>query len=254
MLHPVISHPFSSPVWRFEIDSQTDTVLIEIRDQSEKKVSFASVSLKNGQVYFDGLETAERWLTGIEAAYDGVLLLHTYQSESGPTHKGLIALDAFTGKTLWSNFNLTFDYLSFNGPVVYDARFQPRKLFLADIKTGAPIRKYEPSIDLELAKELQFPEKITEEFVLSLHLPVTPVENSVHYLEHYNLRIVSLHAITEGRLRQHLYVMNNTDILFEDLLNTDIQKLQPESFLLYKNELIYLKNQSQLKVLNLNTV
>jgi hypothetical protein len=254
MLYPFISHQFSSPVWRLEIDSQSDTIVAEIREQSEKKVHFTSISLTTGQVYFDGLQTEERWLTGIEAAYDGMLLLHTYQSDSGPVHKGLIALDVFTGKTLWSNFNLSFDYLSINGPVVYDARFQPKKLFLADIKTGATLRKHEPSIDLELSKDLSFPEEMTDEFALSLHLPVKPVENSVHYLEHYNLRIVSLHAITAGVLQQHLYIMNNTGIVFEDLLNTGIQKLQPESFLMYKNYLIYLKNQSQLKVLNLNDV
>jgi hypothetical protein len=254
MLQPFINHDFGLPVWRFEIDSQTDTVLAELRDQGEKKVHFSSISLKSGQVYFDGLKTEERWLTGVEAANDGVLLLHTYQSESGPIHKGLIALDVFTGKTLWSNFNLSFDYLSINGPIVYDARFQPRKLVLADIKTGAVIRNYEPSIDLGLSKELEFPEEVADEFALLLHLPVKPVENSLHYLEHYNLRIVSLHAIAEGALQQHLYVMNNTSIVFKDLLNTGIQKLQPESFLLYKHELIYLKNQSQLKVLNLNDV
>jgi len=254
MASPFISHQFSSPVWRFEIDSLSDTVLLEIRDQSEKRVHFASVGLETGQVYFEGLETEERWLTGIEAAYDGVLLLHSYRSESGPAHKGLIAIDALTGKTRWSNFNLSFDYLSVNGPIVYDARFQPRKLILTDIKTGAPIRKYEALVDLELEKDLQFPEEMAEEFALSLHLPLKPVENSLFYLEQYNLRIVSLHAIAEGALQQHLYVMNNTGIVYEDLLNNGIQKLQPESFLLYKNKLIYLKNQSQLRVLNLNNV
>ena len=254
MRQPLISYEFSLPVWRFEIDTLSDTVLLEIRNQSEKKVHFASISLKNGKVYFDGLEAEERWLTGIETAYDGVLLVHTYQSESGPAHKGLIALDAFTGKTLWSNYNLSFDYLSINGPIVYDTHFQPRKLILADIKTGATTRTHEPSIDLELSKDLEFPEKMADEFALSLHLPVKPLENSLDYLEHYNLRIVSLHAITEGRLQQHLYLISNNNIVFEDLLNTNIQKLQPESFLLYKNYLIYLKNQSQLKVLNLNTV
>ena len=251
MLQPFISHQFESPVWRLEIDSNHGIILVEVRDVANKKVSFSSISLDNGTVYFDGLETEERWLTGIESAYDGVLLLHNYQTETGPSHKGIMAIDVFTGKTIWNNFNSAFDHLAINGPLIYDTRIQPRKLLLADIKTGASIRPYEPSIDLELTNDLVLPVVASDEFSLSLHLPVHPMENTIHYLEHNNLRIVSLHAITAGMLQQHLYILDSSDIVFEDLLNTNIQKLQPESFLLYANKLIYLKNQSQLKVLNL---
>jgi hypothetical protein len=251
MLQPFISHQFESPIWRLEIDGIRGIILTEVRDVANKKVSFSSISLDNGEVYFDGLETEERWLTGIESAYDGVLLLHNYQTESGPTHKGMIALDALNGKVLWNDFNSAFDHLTINGPLIYDTRIQPRKLLLADIKTGATIRLYEPSIDLELTNELLLPAVASDEFSLSLHLPVSPMENTIHYLEHNNLRIVSLHAITAGTLQQHLYIMDGENIVFEDLLNTNIQKLQPESFLLCKDKLICLKNQSQLKVLNL---
>jgi hypothetical protein len=251
MLEPFISYQFKSPIWRLEIDSLSDTILAEVRNAADKKISFTSINLKSGGVHFDGLQTEERWLTGIETAYDGVLLLHNYQSASGPAHRGLIALDEVTGKELWSDFNLAFDYLSINGPIVYDTRLQPRKLFLADIKTGATLRRNEPSIDLELFKDLVLPEEMSAEFTLSLHLPVQPLENSVHYLECNNLRIVSLHAVTNGVLQQHLYIMNSTEIVYKDLLNAGIQKLQPESFLIYQHQLIYLKNQSQLIVLNL---
>jgi len=251
MLQPFISHQFNSPVWRLEIDSLRGIIIAEIRDVANKKVSFSAINLDNGEVHFDGLQTEERWLTGIEAAYNGVLLLHNYQSELGPAHKGLIALDSFTGKVIWNDFNLAFDHLTINGPLVYDTRIQPRKLFVADIKTGATIRQYEPSIDLELTNELELPAGVSDEFSLSLHLPMPAMENTVHYLEHNNLRIVSLHAITAGTLQQHLYIMNGEHIIFEDLLNTNIQKLQPESFLLCNDKLIYLKNQSQLKVLNI---
>jgi hypothetical protein len=251
MLQPFISHQFKSPVWRLEIDSPGGIILTEVRDVANKKVSFSSINLDSGDVYFDGLETEERWLTGIEAAYDGVILLHSYESESVPTHKGIIALDATTGKALWNNYNSAFDHLSINGPLIFDTRMQPRKLFVANIKTGETTRQYEPLIDLELSNELELPAAVSDEFLLSLHLPGTPLENTIHYLEHNNLRIVSLQAITAGTLQQHLYIMEGENIVFEDLLNTNIQKLQPESFLLYKDKLIYLKNQSQLKVLNI---
>ncbi len=251
MLQPFISHQFNSPIWRLEIDSIRNIIFVEVRDVANKKVSFSAVSLDNGEVYFDNLQTEERWLTGIEAANNGVLLLHNYQSETVPSHKGIIALDAVTSKILWTEYTSAFDHLSVNGPVTYDTRIQPRKLFLSDIKTGAIVRQYEPSVDLELTNELVLPAVASDEFSLSLYLPVSPMENTVHYLEYNNLRIVSLHAIIAGLLQQHLYIMDGENIIFEDLLNVNIQKLQPESFLLCKNKLIYLKNQSQLKVLNL---
>ena len=251
MLQPYINHQFNGSIWRLEIDPITETFFLEIRNQADKKVYFASISLINGEIYFDHLNTEERWLTGIEAAYDGKLLLHNYQSESRPEHKGLIAIDAFTGKIVWSNYVYAFDHLSINGPVVYDTRIQPRKLFLADINTGATIRLYQPSIDLEPDSTLVFPREIETDFLPDLQFPITPYGNTMHYLDHNNYRIVSLHSLVEGALKQHLYVMDGDGIVYEDLLNNDIQKLQPESFLIHKNCLLYLKNKSEIKVLYL---
>ncbi|MDB5133517.1 MAG: hypothetical protein JWP37_120 [Mucilaginibacter sp.] len=251
MQQPYISHKFKSAIWRLEIDTISETIFIEIRDQADKKVYFSAISLQNGNVFFDELQTEERWLTGIEAAYDGVLLLHNYQSEAGPAHKGIIAIDGFTGNTLWNNYVNAFDHLSINGPVIYDTRIQPRKLFLADIKSGLINRQFEPSIDIELDNHIILPDTISAEFLRAIKPPVAPFGNTIHYLEHNNFRIVSLHSLETGTLQQHLYIMDGMNIVYNDLLNSDIQKLQPESFLMHKDRLIYLKNKSQLKVLTL---
>src|SRR3569833_3528540 len=145
-LSPHISHLFSSPVWRMEIDAKNDVLFAETRNSEDKTVCFTAIDLKTGQVYFNNLTTPERWLTGMETAWDGVLLIHYYQSETGPVHKGLMAVDAFSGQTLWTNFSYSFDLLTNKGPVVYDSRLQPRKLYMADIKTGVATRIYEPFI------------------------------------------------------------------------------------------------------------
>jgi hypothetical protein len=251
MLQPYIDYKFKSPVWRLEIDELNDTILVEIRNPNDKKVFFASVSLKSGKVFFDMLQTEERWLTGIEAAYDGVLLLHNYQSETGPAHKGLIAIDETSGNILWNNYLCAFDHLSVNGPVIYDTRLQPPRLLLADIKTGAIARPYEALVDIELNNHLVLPSIVSPDLLQSLILPVSPFGNTIHYLEHNNLRIVSLHSLVSGALQQHLYILDDMNIVYEDLLNDDIQKLQPESFLIHKEQLIYLKNKSELKILTL---
>jgi len=253
-LLPYINYQFKSTVWRLEIDPISDILFAEIRDSGDKRVSFSAINLETGEVYFDDLQTEERWLTGIETAYEGVLLLHNYQSENSPAHKGLIAIDGKIGKTIWSNYTHAFDHLSVNGPVIYDTRLQPPQLLIADIRTGAIGRGYQASGDTDIENHIIFPELAPIEITSSLSLQLKTFGNTMHYLDHNNLRIVSLHAFADGTLQQLLYIFTTDNkIVYQDLLNTDIQKLQPESFLLRKGQLIYLTGKSRLKVLNLDT-
>ncbi|WP_184542202.1 DUF4905 domain-containing protein [Mucilaginibacter sp. FT3.2] len=251
-LLPFIQHQCSAPIWRMEIDEPGHIIFLEIRNSQDKKVSFTAVDLTNGNINFEDIATPERWLTGIEAAYDGMLLVHNYQSESGPAHKGLIAIDGISGQTLWSNYTLGFDHLSVNGPVVYNVQIQPRKLVLAAIKTGLTLRAYQPVIDTEADNNIVAAQLLPVEFLEHLPLPVVPYANTVHYIEYNNFRIVSLHTFLDEQLEQHLYILNHEGaVVYHDLLQCNIQKLQPEAFVVHKNKLIYLKNRSELIVLNL---
>ncbi|MDF2430594.1 MAG: hypothetical protein JWP44_225, partial [Mucilaginibacter sp.] len=233
-IQPIISEQFNATIWRMEIDELSDIIVLELRNNADRKVFFGSMSLQSGVLHFKELTSPERWLTGMEAAYDGVLLLHYYESETGPVHKGLLAIDAHTGETLWSNYNYAFDHLSAKGPVVFDTRIQPRKLFLAAIKTGATNGVYDPSVNRELTSSIVVPAVITPEEIPGKLLTEQPFGNMVHYLEYNNLRFVSLHALQSGRLTQSIFVFDGIDKVYEDLLNTDIQKVQPEAFILHK--------------------
>jgi len=248
---PFIDHQFNGIIWRLEIDGLTDTLFAEVRNSEERIVSFSSVDLTTGKLNFSNLATDERWLTGIECAYNGILLLHHYQSDNSPVHKGVIAIDGQTGTTIWSNYTYAFDHLSVNGPIVYNSQLQPKKLVLADIKTGTVIRNHEPAIDTEAIIPIIFPSLIPASGYKDPLLKIEPFGNSLYYVEVNNLRIVSLHAQTANGLEQHLYVMDGAKVVFEDIMNTDIQKLQPEAFIVYKNCLIYIKNKFELKALNL---
>jgi hypothetical protein len=157
---------------------------------------------------------------------------------------------------VWSNYSYTFDHLTKNGPVVYDVRIHPRKYFLLDIKTGATDRIYEPYVYKELQNSVILPHAVSPGGLPFNLISVHPFGNTVHYLEYNNFRIVSLHALKGGELNQLLLVFDETipgshTIVYEDLLNTGIQKMQPEAFIIHKNRLIYIKNKCKLKVLAL---
>lgn len=254
MLHPHINYQFKSPVWRLEIDALSNILFAEIREPADKQVGFGSISLASGKVFFDELQTEERWLTGIEAAFGGVLLVHNYQSEAGPLHKGIIAIDGRTGKTLWGNYTHAFDHLTIHGPAIYDTRLQPKKLLIVDIRTGEITRSYEPLFDLPIDNQIVLPDIVPADTLPSLSLQLKTFGDTIDYLAHNKFRIVSLHAFAEGALQQLLYILTDDHkIVYQDLLNKNIQKLQPESFLLRRGQLIYLTDKSRLKVLNLDT-
>jgi len=250
-IQPFISEQFNGIIWRMEIDEISETLFLEIRNNEERQVSFCAINLLSCEINFKNLITPEKWLTGIETAYDGVLLLHNYESSSGPSHKGLVAIDALTGETLWSTYTYAFDYLSVNGPVVYDSRFQPRKLFLADVKTGGLTRIYEPDVYGLLKNNVVLPDFVSTDFLSSKLLHLHPFGAGADYLEYNNFRIVSLHTLKGGQLMQVLYIFENNNNLYEDLLTENIQKIQPESFMMHKNRLIYIKNKAELKILSL---
>lgn len=255
-LLPFIQHQCNAPVWRMEIDEPGNIIFLEVRNSGDKSVSFTSIGLDSGTVNFEGLTTPERWLTGIETAFEDILILHNYQSEKGPAHKGLTAIEGRTGKILWSNYTLAFDYLSVNGPVVYNTQIQPKKLALADIKTGGIVRSCQPVVDIGLNNHIISPQMVPAQGIKNLPPGVDAYGNTVHYLEHNNFRIVSLHTFLDQQLEQHLYIFDDEGAdVYHDLLQNNIQKLQPEAFVVHNNKLIYLKNRSELIVLNLqNTV
>ncbi|WP_462258071.1 DUF4905 domain-containing protein [Mucilaginibacter sp.] len=250
MPSPFIHQAFNGIIWRMEIDSLSNTLFLEIRNTEDKQVSFASINLTDGKINFTQLTQPERWLIGIETAYDGILLLHQYQAATSPVHKGVIAVDGTNGTTLWSNYTYAFDSLAQLGPVLYNVQIQPKKLFITDIKTGETLRQFEPLKDAVPYNHI----KATDIFPstsLPPQLKVEPYGNIIHSLYYNNFRIVSLHTVNAGILKQHLYILNDMGIFYEDILNDGIQKMQPESFILYKNCLVYIKNKSEIKVINL---
>jgi hypothetical protein len=250
MLQPSITHKFTGTIWRLEIDTITDTIVLEVRNEAEKQTSFSSLGLSTGKINFIDFTTPERWLTGMECVYDNVLLLHHYRHESGPEHKAIIAIDAQTGAEIWSNYSLAFDHLSINGPVVYNTNILPKKLSVLEIHSGVTKSAYDTDSDKPLENNIVIPHMVTAD-QLPGSLPAKPYGNFVHYHDHNKYRIVSLHTQKNGLLQQQLFITMGAEIIYSDFLNTGIQKLQPEAFVLHKNALIYIKNRTEINVLNL---
>ncbi len=112
------------------------------------------------------------------------------------------------------------------------------------------IRLFDTVVDKEQLKSIVFPENANSNG-LNFTLPAESYNQVMQYLTYNNYRIVSLHTLLEGQLKQNIYVWEGENLIYEDLLNDNIQKMQPEAFIQYKNRIIYIKNKTELKVISL---
>ena len=250
-LKPYINQQFNAQIWRLVIDSIAGLLFIETRNSDTREAKFSGIDLKSGNTNFTDFLSEEKWLTGIEGCYNGVLFLHGYQSAQSPVHKGIIALNSAKGHTLWHNYTHAIQCITVNGPIGYNTQLQPPKLLLLDSLNGSTIRQFDPDIDVGIDMEITVPELVElSDPALSLHVE-GDIVGKIHYMEYNSFRIVSLHTLIKTELSQVLLIMQGSDLVYEDLLIGKIQKLQPEAFIMHRNQLIYIKNKVELRVLNL---
>ncbi len=251
LLQTHINEGFNGEIWKFIIDPDTELLYTEVRNAANKQASFAAVDLKTGKTNFINLTQPENWLIGLEACFNEVVFLHGYESAQSPVHKGLTAINGITAALLWSNYTYAIRHISINGPIVYSTQVLPQKLLLVDAKTGSIIRSYDAAIDLPVQQNITLPftlPDVSDDVKPFLKGQIT---GNIHYMEYNNFRIVSLHSINQGELQQILFIFKDGSLVFEDLLNDKIQKLQPEAFIMHRSQLIFIKNKTELKVLNL---
>src|ERR1700712_4754147 len=160
MLKPYIHHHFTGQIWKLVTDPVKDLLVVETRDTTNREVSFSGFDLDTGATCFINLSGDEKWLTGIEGCFNGVLFLHGYQSAQSPVHKGIKAVDGFTGTVLWENYTYVIDHISVNGPVAYNTQIQPTKLFVLDAQNGAALRPFNASVDVDIDQNIQVPHVI----------------------------------------------------------------------------------------------
>ncbi|MEO6523755.1 MAG: DUF4905 domain-containing protein [Mucilaginibacter sp.] len=251
ILKPSIQQQFAGQIWRMLIDPQKELLFTETRDVESRQVSFSGFDLNSGKVTFIDFIPDESWLTGMEGCFEGVLFLHGYESAQSPVHKGITAIDGATGNILWKNFTYAIQHISASGPIAYNTQIQPPKLFVLNAQTGAALRGFDVSVDIDQDQNMKVPHLIdTLDDNFKAHIEGEVVGN-IHYIEHNSFRIVSLHALVKTNLSQILLIMQGEELVYEDLLLDEIQKLQPEAFIMQQNRLIYIKNRIELKVLNL---
>jgi hypothetical protein len=248
-LNPVLDHQFSGLIWKLETDIDNELIYVETRREEDRSTGFSSFSLKTGKKNFLEFIPEEKWLVGMNGGRQGMLFLHGYLSDQTPEHKGIIALDGFIAKQVWADYNLSLEAFTTDGLLAADQRFQSKRTILLDYKTGSIKTASQNQQDDVQQMEYPFSLRLLPENLSALITGT--ITGEISCLKYNSFLIISLHTQNNNVLLQELFIIENEVIIYHDLLNEHIQKLQPEAFVVIKNYLVYIKNKNALKVLTL---
>jgi hypothetical protein len=225
-------------IWKIKLDDATETIVWENRTL-DKKVLFYAYDFLNQVFLIKHFSFEEDWLLGLDFVFNGIAYFHGFESEYSPVHKGIIAYDLKQNQILWQNFSISVQQYSSEGVVVFDPKVFPRVFQLVDLKTGNFISK------LSLETIYQTP-SIKNQIIIPELKEDNKLWNSSHELQYKDLKIVALYKIEENITNQYLQIYKNGTLLFEDLLNQDIQKIGIDTFFLWLDKLIYIRNKSEI--------
>lgn len=241
-------HTFGGIIWKLLFDEPAAVLAVETRAPGSARAVFTTINLVTGDVLLRDYSPDENWPCGLEAARNGVLLIHGYESEGSPAHLGLLALNAQTGDVLWQNFAWAADATYDDSLTVFNRKVLPWKKQQADWKSGRVTGEAKTGRE---NSTLKTPVKTA---VWPLHLPEPEGERAgyIDYLRQDDVEILSLHTQKTPGFDQHLFVFRNSRLVYSDLLAGGIQKMLPEAFVLQQNRLVYIRNKNELVLLDIS--
>ena len=225
-------------IWKIKLDDVTETIVWENRTL-EKKVSFYAYDFLNQTHLIKHFSFEEDWLLGLDFVHDGIAYFHGFESEYSPVHKGIIAYHLKQNQIIWQNFSVSVQQYTLDGVVVFDPKVFPRNFQLFDLKTGNLVSK----LNLE---DLYQTNSINNQIIIPELIEATNLWDTTHQLRYNELKIVALYKNEENIINQYLQIYKNETLLFEDILNQDIQKIGIDTFFLWLDKLIYIRNKSEI--------
>lgn len=225
-------------IWKIALDDAQQIIAWENRSEN-KQVSFYAYDFKNNKQLLANYIFEEKWLLALSKVFNGILYLNGFESEFSPINKGIIAYHLADKKILWQNFSVSIQEFTSEGIVVFNPKSFPKKFQLLDLESGKSIR----NLDYEMLKLI--PNIQNNLFLPNFFNGVTNWED--YYLLIINgLEIKSFYEKTKDAYNHCLEIKKGREIIFSKILDLNIQKMSFDSFFVWQQKLIYIKNKSEI--------
>jgi hypothetical protein len=243
-LKQIFSEKFKGLIWKIRIHEKQGYMAVESRQLESKNVAFTIIDIQAGKTYFKERTFLEPMNLNLAYTAQDNLILTANEHFESPESKGLVSVNITNGEILWERYNFTLNHASPSGLQVYDPKIQPRKYLWIDHLNAENINEQENSPYVE-DSVLLFPD-LFESYTLPGFIEHGLIVGEISVLINNGLSIISFHQKIENNMQQRLVVYQDDRILLDDIIIETIQKLQPESFFIMNNCLLYIRNKNEI--------
>lgn len=268
------SYSDKKQIWRLLL-SDSDKLIVETRDTEEKQVYFHALDLFSGKKIFKKHQLEEKYWVSIEAVEKDIIFFHTFTKPDLPGHKKITAFDINNKSILWKNDNYTFLFIDHKGLYAQEKSIASNKYLILDLKTGNVIEELDAdeSTILELNhlassskdySDYLFPEKFysegennVEDNVKNSLIEETKeldIVGPVEYVFYSNTVFFNFHYRLLDKKIMNRFIAKEIDTgkkIYDELLNKEVNAYVPDSFFIYKDLILLLKEKSEVLVCKL---
>ena len=260
----------SNQVWRIKI-TDTDKLLVETRDTEKMKAYFHACDLFTGKKIFSDYQMPEPFWLGIEAIKDDIIFFHRYAKPDMPGHRGIFAFDINTQKILWEDDAYAFLFIKDDLIFVYQERFEGRVFYVLNLRTGDVIDELgenseeinhlrdeaEQSVDYS---SYAFPERYYPlgeneiDSVINNETINLKISGSIDFVHRNNLLVFNYHQFGSGKElinKIKAFDLQKGKEIYSEVLNKAANAYAPDSFFIYKNLIILLKEKREIIILEI---
>ncbi|MBK7104273.1 MAG: DUF4905 domain-containing protein [Ignavibacteriae bacterium] len=262
-LKKTFSFTDKNQIWRLLI-SESDKILIETRDLENKEVFYHYIDLTSGKSILKNFQMEEKFWIGVEKIYDEKIIFHQYAKPNMPEHKKIIVYDIQQKKVLWQNDDLIFLTILDSKIYGYKKKFEGREIIVLDFHSGEIIEKIENedeklksvlgNINSEDFANYIYPETFYNDdkdlsAIVEKETQHKSGVSNIDLIKFGDLLMFNYHLKKENNFLDNMFAVYNIDKkkkLITEVLNKNINSYSPDSFFIYKNNLIVLKNKIEL--------
>lgn len=262
-------------VWRIFL-TPVSIIVGETRDTKNKLMYLFSFDYKNKKKYLVDFQLNEKWWQTICGATKNIILITGYEKPDLPLHKGITAIDIYTGETLWENPEITFGFCNDKYLYCYSYKFNSKLLNKLDINSGELLQRIESENEQQkitndsnryqnnLYERCLYPQKYTssvfntDDLILVKDiLEKNTYKDSIEFIIFQDKLIYNYFPNDVRNLNMFENTIEIIDLLsgktiLKDTIDINLKNPLPDSFFLADRFLIYIQNRNLIKIFNFN--